>query len=326
MAGSPSARRQRSAAAAVAVPWAAWAVLRLTGSERGFPLVPALTFTPHAAATAVVPLGLALRFRSRAGVLLSAGAGTALAASVLARRRASRPATTTDGDRLRVATVSLRLGLVAAGAVLELVQRHDVDVLAVQELTPDAERRLRAAGIDALLPHSRVLSARPGSAPAAGGAVWSRRPLQSRGAVPGGFQQPTVLLGTDGGPTPAVEVTAVHIWPPSLGPASVRRWAADLAALPAPEPGVLRVLTGDFNASLDHAALRRVLHLGYTDAARAVGRALTWTWASMRFRRPRLAIDHVLVDPRIGVAAVDVLPVRGSDHRAVVADLVVPRR
>jgi hypothetical protein len=325
MAGSSSARRQRSAAAAVAVPWATWAVLRLTGSERGFPLVPALTFTPHAAATAVVPLGVALRFRSRAGVLLSAGAGTVLAASVLARRRASRPATTTDGDRVRVATVSLRLGLVAAGAVLELVQRHDVDVLAVQELTPDAERRLRAAGIDALLPHSRVLHARPGSVPAGGGAVWSRRPLRSRGAVPGGFQQPIVQLGTDG-PAPAVEVTAVHIWPPSMGPASVRQWAADLAALPAPGPGVLRVLAGDFNASLDHAALRGVLRLGYTDAARTVGRALTWTWASMRFRRPRLAIDHVLVDPRIGVAAVDVLPVRGSDHRAVVAELVVPRR
>ena len=48
---------------------------------------------------------------------------------------------------------------------------------------------------------------------------------------------------------------------------AVRGWTADLAALPRPEPGVLRVLAGDFNASLDHAALPAVLGRGYTDAA-----------------------------------------------------------
>jgi endonuclease/exonuclease/phosphatase family metal-dependent hydrolase len=322
MAASPSARR-RTAAVAAALPWVVWAALRSSGTERGFPLVPALTFTPHVAATAVVPLGIALRLRSRAGVLLSAGAGTALAAAVLSRRGA-RTAVPHDGDRLRIATVSLRVGLVAAEPVLELVRRHDVDVVAVQELTPNSEHRLRAAGLDALLPHSHVLPARPGSPPSASGAVWSRRPLRAHGAVPGGFEQPVVLLPADGVGGPAVEVTAVHIWPPSISPAWVRQWAADLAALPAPEPGVLRVLAGDFNASLDHGALRRVLRLGYTDAAQAVGRALTWTWAPMRFRFPRLAIDHVLIDPRIAVASVDVLPLRGSDHRAVVAELVLP--
>jgi endonuclease/exonuclease/phosphatase family metal-dependent hydrolase len=35
-------------------------------------------------------------------------------------------------------------------------------------------------------------------------------------------------------------------------------------------------------------------------------------------------LDHVLVDPRIGVAAVDLVHVPGSDHRALVADLVLP--
>jgi endonuclease/exonuclease/phosphatase family metal-dependent hydrolase len=105
----------------------------------------------------------------------------------------------------------------------------------------------------------------------------------------------------------------------------VRNWAADLAALPSPEPDVLRVLAGDFNASLDHAALRAVLRRGYVDAAQAVGRALTWTWAPLNWPVPRLTLDHVLVDPRIGVATVDVVAVRGSDHRAVVAELVLPR-
>ncbi len=89
-------------------------------------------------------------------------------------------------------------------------------------------------------------------------------------------------------------------------------------------PDVLRVLAGDFNATFDHAALRAVLGLGYDDAACAVGRGLAWTWRPLRLRFPRLALDHVLVDPRIGVASVDLVPVAGSDHRAVVAELVLP--
>jgi endonuclease/exonuclease/phosphatase (EEP) superfamily protein YafD len=322
MALDRSARR-RAGALALATPWAAWAAGRLTGAERGFPLVPAMTFTPYAALTAVVPFSVALRAGSRTGALLSAGAGAALSAAVLTDRRRPRGTALPAGRRVRVATVSLRLGLVPARSVLELVRGNRVDVLSVQELTPEAEERLQAAGLEELLPHAVVIPARAGSVPAASGAVWSRLPLRAAGAVPGGFEQPTVLI--DGGGGTDVELTAVHSTPPSTSATRVRGWIADLAALPAPEAGVLRVLAGDFNASLDHAALRQVLARGYRDAAREAGRAMVWTWAPLRPRFPRLAIDHVLVDPRIGVAAVDVVPVDGSDHRAVIAELVLPQ-
>ena len=88
----PSRRsaRRRWALAATA-PWATWAVLRATGAERGFPLVPALSFTPHAAATAVLPLALALRARSGAAVLLAAGSAVLLAGTVLAPAVRPRP-------------------------------------------------------------------------------------------------------------------------------------------------------------------------------------------------------------------------------------------
>jgi endonuclease/exonuclease/phosphatase (EEP) superfamily protein YafD len=322
----PRSPRRRRRAVAAGLPWVAWAALRLTGSERGFPLVPAMTFTPYAALTAVVPCGLALRAGSRGGGLLAAGAGAALGAAVLAdRRRPGRPARAAGRApcrRLRVATVSLRLGLVPARSVLELVRENDVDVLSVQELTPEAEQRLTAAGLAALLPHAVVIPARAGSVPAASGAVWSRLPLRPAGAVPGTFEQPTVRIGTGTGPD--VELTAVHAMPPSTSPDDVRRWSADLAALPDPEDGVLRVLAGDFNASMDHAAFRRVLARGYRDAAREAGRAMGWTWAPLRTRFPRLAIDHVLIDPRIGVASVDIVAVGGSDHRSIVAELELP--
>ncbi len=314
---------RRGWALAASAPWAVWAVLRTTGSERGFPLVPALSFTPHAAATAVLPFALAAAARSRAAALVAAGSGTALAGAVLIPARRPRPPRPLpDGTRLRVATVSLRLGLVAPGPVLDLVRRHDVDVLAVQELTPRAEAALRAAGIDELLPHAHVLPARPGRVPSASGAVWTRIPVRGRAEVPGGFEQPTVRLSVGEGP--AVELTSVHTVPPATSPAAVRSWTRDLAALPAPVPDVLRVLAGDFNATFDHAALRAVLRLGYVDAARVTGRGLTWTWRPFRLPFPRLVLDHVLVDPRITVASVEFVPVCGSDHRAVVAELVLP--
>jgi endonuclease/exonuclease/phosphatase (EEP) superfamily protein YafD len=114
--------------------------------------------------------------------------------------------------------------------------------------------------------------------------------------------------------------------PPTTSPRSVARWAADLAELPGPQHGVLRVLAGDFNATLDHGALRRVLALGYRDAARTVGLGLRATWTPLRSPHPRLTLDHVLVDPQVGVASVTLVPVAGSDHRAVVAELVLPQR
>jgi endonuclease/exonuclease/phosphatase (EEP) superfamily protein YafD len=297
------------------------AALRVTGGERGFPLVPALSFVPYAAASSVLPLTAAVRARSRTGALLSGAAAVTLAGAVLSRA-GGRPAAPAAGRVLRVATVSLRLGLVPAAPVLDLVRRHDVDVLAVAELTPVAERALHAAGLDDELPHRHVVPARPGAVPSASGGVWTRFPVQGRGVLPGDFEQPWVRVAPGSGPH--IEVAAIHTPPPATSPAAVRAWARDLAALPGPEPGVLRVLAGDFNATLDHAALREVLRRGYADAARAAGRGLDWTWRPLRLPFPRLALDHVLVDPRLAVAAVELVAVRGSDHRSVVVDLVVP--
>jgi hypothetical protein len=217
----------------------------------------------------------------------------------------------------------MRKGLVHPRPVVDLVRRLDIDVLSVQELTPRAEAALCAAGIGKLLPEAHVLPARPGAVPSASGAVWSRVPVRRRGAVPGGFEQPTVRLAVDG--APELELTAVHTTPPATSPTAVRGWTRDLAALPPPGTHVLRVLAGDFNATLDHAALRGVLATGYVDAAQRAGRGLAWTWRPLRLRFPRLSLDHVLIDPRIAVAAVDLVPVPGSDHRAVVVDLVLPR-
>jgi endonuclease/exonuclease/phosphatase family metal-dependent hydrolase len=318
---------RRWAAAATTVPWVVCAVLRATGTERGYPLVPALAFTPYAAATSVVPLVVALRSGSRCAAGVAATAGAVLAAAVLRRARREPATVRAAGQgarRLRVATVSLRLGRADPHAVVALVRAHRVDVLAVQELTPEARTALQAAGLGEQLPHAHVVAARDGSPPAAGGALWSRWPVRERSAVPGRFEQPAARIAVPGAPD--VEVTAVHTDPPSTSPRSVRQWTADLADLPGPDPGVLRVLAGDFNATLDHAALRRLVGTGYRDAALAVGQGLRATWTPLRSPQPRLTLDHVLVDPRLGVASVTLVPVPGSDHRALIAELELPQR
>ena len=109
-----------------------------------------------------------------------------------------------------------------------------------------------------------------------------------------------------------LEVAAVHPPPPLRGLRTVA-WRHDLRALPHATPdGALRVLAGDFNSTLDHAELRRLLDSGYVDAAAEVGAGLEFTWPHDRsWWPPPVAIDHVLADERAGVRAVSVHAISG---------------
>ncbi len=324
----PSARRyaRTGPAWALAGSWAAWALLRATGTERGFPLVPALAFTPYGAAGTVVPVAVALWARSLPAAALGAASGAVLGAAVLRRAGGGSeagPRADVPGAReVRLGSVNLLVGRADAAAVVELVRAHRLDVLALQELTPAAEQALQAAGIGDLLPGSHVVQARAGAPEGAGGAVLTRLPITERGAVPGAFEQPTVRLAVAGAPD--LEVTAVHSHPPATSPAAVRRWHRDLHALPEPADEVLRVLAGDYNATPDHRQLRDLVARGYTDAGPATGRGLRTTWTPLGYGHPRLVLDHVLVDARITVTGYDVVRVPGTDHRALVTRLRLP--
>ncbi len=296
----------------------AWAVLRLGGLERGHPLTAALAGTPYVAASGWLPLLVAAGLRRWAVAAVAALAWAGLVAAVAPR--AFGEGTDREGERLVVMTANLKYGEGDAGRVLELVRRHDVDVLSLQELTPRAVRRLDAAGARRRLP-GRVLDTRPS---AAGSGLMARRPLRRvpTGPQGPGAAQPEAALTTAGGLR--LRVRAIHPYPP-IDEAKVRWWRARLADLPGPrEGGALRVLAGDFNATLDHEALRAVLDRGYTDAADATGTGLQTTWPA-RGRGPSVAIDHVLVPSAVGVRRVHVREVAGSDHRAVIAELVLPR-
>jgi len=315
----------RRTALTVAAPWAGWALVRATGVERGFPLVPALSFTRYAAATSVLPVAVAALSRSRSATALAAGAGALLGGavlgpSVLGRLRSAAGAPPA-GRPLRLVSLNMLVGAADPAAVVALATAADADVLALSEVTPEAVTALLDAGVADRLPHAHVVPATDGR-PGGGGALWTRLEVQERTVVPGRFGQPSARLSLPGGPD--LEITAVHTHPPRSSNRQVGRWEEDLELLPEPADGVLRVLAGDFNATPDHAAFRRLVRRGWVDAAQVTGRALLPTWAPIRTGLPRLTLDHVLVDPRIGVTSLDVVHVPGSDHRALVAELQLP--
>ncbi|HEX4811749.1 MAG TPA: endonuclease/exonuclease/phosphatase family protein [Nonomuraea sp.] len=297
-------------------PFAAWAVARVAGLERGSLPTQIMTATPYAAAGSLVPLLFAALGRRRAAAVVALLTSAALGFSVLPRALGTAEATA--GRPLKIMTINLLFGRADVPTVMRLVREFDPDVLSTQELTPGAVSDLDAAGLKELMPH-RVLE---DEWSAGGSGLYSKHPLrQLPDVVPDiGHRMPVALVSLPGGDP--VEIVDVHPYPP-LGP-NVDQWKEALATLPAATPDRVRVLAGDFNASLDHAALRGLLGRGYKDAADQVGAGLIPTWPANKRVPPLITIDHVLVDRRAGVREVSVRDVPGTDHRAVLAVLSVP--
>ncbi len=298
-----------------------WALVRTLGLEAGFPLVPLLAFTPYVAAFALVPVGLALIARRWLPLGLALVAILALAIAVIPRTRPGPlPAAARDGTPLRVVTANAFIGEADARALVRFVGREIVDVLSVQELTPKFAAELERAGVLGLLPNNEL---EPRRGPLGTG-IYAAFPLRRVGSVDRqvrGTRAPIVELRLPSGAS--AQVIAAHPDPPS-SPDQVAGWSEGLAAIPAPRDGVPTIVAGDLNATLDHAALRRVLDRGYADAAAARGAGLAPTWPSGALLPPPMTIDHILVSRRIGVADVETHPLEGSDHRALSAELLVP--
>ncbi|SDY56281.1 Uncharacterized conserved protein YafD, endonuclease/exonuclease/phosphatase (EEP) superfamily [Micromonospora pattaloongensis] len=305
----------------LAVPGLLWALVRLFGLERG-PLVQLVAFTPYVAGWSLMPplIALALRRWWPASV---AGVAALALLGVVAPRALPADAPRGAGPTLRIATANVLAGDGDAAALIRLVRAERVDVLAVQEFTPETRAALDRDGLGELLPH-RQLNPEVGTT---GSALYARFPLSDTGIRrnPGffGFTQAYATVAVPGAPPVLVE-SAHPSAPFSL--AMLPDWFADLRAQPRATPdGPLRILAGDFNATLDHAPLRALLDSGYVDAAAAAGQGLVGTWGPYDGDLiPPVTIDHVLVDRRVAVRTVSVHPVPGSDHRAVVAELTLP--
>ncbi|MFE3453117.1 endonuclease/exonuclease/phosphatase family protein [Nonomuraea sp. NPDC059194] len=311
---APGRKRRRWMSWLVATLLAAWAVIRTFGLEHGSFLTQLMTLTPYALAVGVV-VTLILAVRRRPAAVLALAACVALTAALVPRVVAEP--LTARGPALKVLSINL-FSRADAEAVVSLVREFDPDVFSALELGPETVRRLDAAGLDTLMPY-RVLQPAWG---ATGSGLFAKHPLTELKGLftPIGHNMPAATVSLPSGAK--AQVVAIHPNPP-LGRMAAE-WNASLAAMPPPSPDVVRVLAGDFNASIDHRALRNLLGKGYIDAAEKVGKGLTPTWPNGRLIPALISIDHVLADQRVGVARVEVRDVPRTDHRAVFAELRLP--
>ncbi|WP_162605897.1 endonuclease/exonuclease/phosphatase family protein [Jiangella aurantiaca] len=273
------------------------------------------------AAVLVAVLALAIR-RARwplaavAGVIASA---TVLSAGVLlSRGLSSDPVPVADAPgEVRVLVFNTLYDGAGPEVVADLVTTSGADVVVLPETSAaTTERAAALAGGDFQVFHHQVdvgITSATGLLVASSlGTYGEPQPDPS-----GGLGSFTVrsAAGSDGPP-----ITAVHAWPPTAD--AMARWRSDTAWAVGRCQGVEgAIVAGDFNATLDHPALRSPASCADAAAERDAAAVGTWpagwpSWAGA-------PIDHVLADARAwDVVAFSVLdPAGGSDHRPVLAVL-----
>ena len=295
------------------------ATMRLVGVDGNRYTMAALALTPYFAAFGALITLIALIARRRLLLLLALVATVSLGV-VLVPRSLTDGDQAGDGQRLRVMTANLLHGRADAAALLALARDSRADVLALQELTPDAVAALDAAGMRTLFPH-RVFRDEPGGS---GSGIAATVPLRQIVLIEQSTLEQVSVVADLSGPQD-VEITSVHVFPGVVSASAMTTWERELEALPTPDPGGRpRILAGDFNATLDHTAFTRLIDRGYWDAAELTGEGLRPTWSQYPFGPP-VTIDHVLMDRRISASSLAVYEVPGTDHHAVVTELVMPQ-
>ncbi len=315
----------RSAETAIAwiaaVPFAAWAVIRLFGLDSGYPLEEMMPFTPYVAVGAVAATALGLALRSWAPAVLAALAALSLAAVVLPRQFGDDTVSAAGRQTLNVLAANVHRSEADPEGVIHLVDELHVDVLTVEEFKQRFGRELTADGIDSRLPY-HVLDAAKSSS---GTAIYSRYPLRRLPTADDNlFKMARAEATLPGGRR--VRIVAVHPYPPRQ-PSVTAEWEDVLSTLPSGGQGTPWLLAGDFNATFDQSPFRDLVGRGYRDAGEAAGKGLDGTYpAGGGLLPPPITIDHILADERFGVVEYEVEPLPNSDHRAIFAELALPRR
>ena len=150
---------------------AGWVVLWVVGPVGSAVAFALLSLTPVAVLGALLVAVVALGTRRWAIGGVALVAALALAAVVLPRALADDDPPAAGVPTLAVATANLQFGEADPAALVALVRAERIDVLGLEELTPDAEARLGAAGLFDELPFRvdggahRARRHRPGLAP-----------------------------------------------------------------------------------------------------------------------------------------------------------------
>lgn len=218
---------------------------------------------------------------------------------------------------LRVLTSNVEFGQ-ATGELVSEVRRVKPDIIFVQECESSCETALRR-DLAADYPHRQAVKG-DGSK---GSVILSAFPLKAAPTVRGTMGMPGAVADVRGH---SVRLQLAHPMPPL--PDQVGLWRKELGALRdaaagADNSGTPLVLAGDFNASQDHAAFRRILDTGLRDAARLAGADRAVTWPAGTAPAFGAQIDHVLVSDDFTAHRARLLDLADTDHRALVVDLTL---
>jgi len=285
------------------------------------PLVVAASFAPCCVVPAVPGVGVLASTRSRVGAVV----GGIVAASLV---RGQAPLLRTQqlpgagGVSLVLLSGNLRRGQADASRIVALAGAEQVDVVALQELTPEAVAGLTSAGMDDLFPFSNLAAAPRG----AGVGLWSRHPItvmRNHARFQLGVVSATVSVGS-GSESRSITFLSSHLVAPWPGPASA--WSEELVrlgeVLDSLEGPI--VAGGDFNATLDHVQFRHLLRdTGFSDGAAQSGAGLLRSYPASAWYPPVIGIDHVLTRS-VTATRMKTMSLPGSDHRGLIAHLSVP--
>ncbi len=228
-----------------------------------------------------------------------------------------------SGTRIIAMTANLRYGLADLPYVVEQVRERKVDVLALTEVTPEAVVALDAAGLGALLPHNAI----DAGDRAHGSGLWARWPLTRAPDWEGGVHKwPGAVARIDG---QDVVLRAVH--PYRISRFHSDAYRADYRLLRARmnrlnDEGTPALVMGDFNASRDQSAFRNLLGDRWRDASEYAGSGLRPTWNILLWLPPVIQLDHILISRQFGAHSTRTADIPGSDHDAMIADLVLAPR
>lgn len=210
-----------------------------------------------------------------------------------------------------------------ASTLAELVRARGVDVLVLTDVGTERLHLLLEAGVGTALPFSAGVK---GHVVHGGAVVLSRFPISRTASLYDDAESRVAEIRAPGlGPVTVVGLHGRPPYAPSAWRTDLDRIHAALARIRDDDRSAV-VLAGDFNATLAHAPVRRILDLGFTDAAAQANSGWSPTWPSGGHQR-RLgvpvpvfaAIDHVMTSPRLVVTEAETVEIPAADHLAVVA-------
>ena len=206
-------------------------------------------------------------------------------------------------------------------AAIDVIRQQNADIVALQEVSPQAARALEAA-FSGRYPY---LALHPQERGFDGQAVLSRYPIVADDFFLRGFGQQRTIITVDGTP---IILYNVHLATPLLVRDGRRRFDISMRErevleiverVNREEAGARVLVVGDFNLtdrSTDYFHLTR--DAGLIDAHMRRGSGLGWTWAYMpRLLPPLLRIDYLFYRP-YGLNSLQmrvVLNSGGSDHQ-----------